>query len=71
VTEIEPDEDAPTPGRVGLALHGLRVVLFIAGAVILGSSDFDELGAGFYWGCALIALGFAAPQLPRLLHRNR
>ena len=71
MTEIEPNEADATPGRVGLALHGLRVVLFITGAVILGSSDFTELGAGFYWGCALIALGFAVPHLPRLFRRGR
>jgi hypothetical protein len=64
VTETEPTKGV-------MALHVLRVVLFLVGAVILGFSDFEDLGTSFYVGCAAIALGFAAPHLPRLFHRDR
>jgi hypothetical protein len=67
----DPDED-PTAAKTESshpALHVLRVVLFIGGAVILGFSDFTDLGPAFYVGTAAIVLGFAVPYLPRLLDR--
>ena len=71
MTEMESDEPASKAESSHPALHVLRVVLFLVGAVLMGTADFTNLDARFYVGTAAIALGFAVPYLPRLLGRGR